>query len=222
LVTTFEAELMGPKLACICQILEQKPLDEQPLLCITILMFVFSVVNAEIQVRLQAPRPTVGAVLPSRVPPPLSHVLEHLVLNRGRYLTDIPRTILALASPANPPPVPDNGGSRPRGGGGGGAPRAPPANPNGDRILIPENNRPLKAAWAARNWEAGLYAVGSPWHDVEAPGNKRRCMRANHPQVKICLPMALRGECYTNCKGYHGVLTDADVQVICTAGGLAV
>ena len=55
LVRTFESELMGPNLARICQILEQKPSDEQPLLCITIVMFIFSVANTEIQVRLQAP-----------------------------------------------------------------------------------------------------------------------------------------------------------------------
>ena len=45
---------------------------------------------------------------------------------------------------------------------------------------------------------------------------------AGNQNQRICLPMALRGICYSNCGGYHGALTPNEVQAVAAAGGYRV
>ena len=70
LVRTYRDEIIL-RMHDIVHSLEQDTLPaERPLLCITIVMFIFRIVNAEIRQLLQRPVPAVGAVLPPRTPLP--------------------------------------------------------------------------------------------------------------------------------------------------------
>ena len=86
----------------------------------------------------------------------------------------------------------------------------------------PEQNANLKAAWAASG-HAQIFRAGSPFHDPAQPRGRREILRlAGNGNQRICLPMALTGVCYSNCGGYHGVLTQAEVTAVAQAGGLQV
>ena len=68
-----------------------------------------------------------------------------------------------------------------------------------------------------------IFGATDPYRDAGAPGNKRVIMRlAGNQNQRICLPMALRGICYSNCGGYHGALTPNEVQAVAAAGGYRV
>ena len=83
-----------------------------------------------------------------------------------------------------------------------------------------EQNTNLKAAW----WVQGisiLYDKGLPLHNDSHP-NKKHIVPPGMMGERICLPMALKGLCYNNCKGKHDVLSPAKVRRVAQVGGFTV
>ena len=155
---------------------------------------------------------------------------------RLRFLTEIPADVLAQA-PSNPPPT---GAGRPSGGGGTGAGRGAPGGGAGGGggaaggaggggagggalntpIVRVNQNQNLKTAWAATG-HTGVYSVGSPFRD-ESQQHNRREVPSDTAGVRICLPMALVGHCYSTCRGKHEALSAAEVRRVAEAGNLQV
>ena len=86
--------------------------------------------------------------------------------------------------------------------------------------LRPNQNTNLKQAWSALG-HTGVFTGNSPFRDATKPGNKM-IIPSDTPDVRICLPLALTGTCYDNCKGKHGPLSEAEVKRVATAGGMTV
>lgn len=147
---------------------------------------------------------------------------EHLRTGRIRYLTTIPEELVriapATANPQGPPSIP-------RGGGGGG-PNTHGNNGGGSgqqnqQVSRPNQNRNLKAAWAGTQ-HASIFGPGAPYHDPNASGRKK-IVQADSPDTRrICLPMALTGRCYANCRGKHEELSEAECRRVAQAGGFQI
>ena len=86
-------------------------------------------------------------------------------------------------------------------------------------------NLKVKRSWTRKKEEVpeinGVYDAPSPFHDPAARGGKR-IVPSDTPNLRICLPMALTGHCYRNCKGKHGVLSATEVQRVAQVGGLTI
>jgi hypothetical protein len=142
-------------------------------------------------------------------------------LQKGRllYLTVVPPDVLRQQEPES---------TRARGGGGvlpgpGVQVSAPGGTSSEDtkvRVERPNQNVNLKNAWAATQ-HAHIYGPQSPFHSLTARQNKM-VIASDRPSVRICLPMALRGQCYDNCTGKHDTLSEAEVRRVAEAGNLTV
>ena len=89
------------------------------------------------------------------------------------------------------------------------------------RLKMPNQNPELKLAWEATGLQ--LYEPASPFHDPSQPQERVKIMRlslGDGESQRICLSMALRGSCYSNCTGYHGPLTQLEVDAVARVGGL--
>jgi hypothetical protein len=143
-------------------------------------------------------------------------------LQKGRllYLTVVPPDVLRQQEPEP---------TRARGGGDSLPPSSRQDSDPGDaaaaeaaktRVEKPNQNVNLRTAWAATQ-HARIYSPQSPFYDPTARQNKK-VIPSDRPSVRICLPMALRGGCYDNCTGKHGVLSEAEVQRVAEAGNLTI
>jgi hypothetical protein len=230
LLCTYKEELIDKMNLIVAHLERDFPeAAEKRAVIVRILIFIFRITNEELHKRLSGPMLLPGAVLPPRTPPPYKEVLEHLQRGRAQQLTDIPpslgqlirpsgHTPTVLPVPALPRTIPTS--SQPQ-------TQAPPrqgSSPSsaGQRTQV-ENlhqNPELKHAWAAIG-QASIFGVGSAFRDETQRGNKRVVMRPSG-QGRICLPMCLRGVCFSNCTGYHGILSPEEVRLVAQAGGLQV
>jgi len=140
--------------------------------------------------------------------------IKNLDRSTGRPMVQDPLAMLPFpALPPTNPPIGhqgQTGGSRGTGGGGQESPRSVVEHPN--------QNPNLKAAWMEKGWAPrSLWEIGSGYCSEVGRTVIPSRQRSNQ---RICLPMALNGKCYSNCKGFHGVLNNAEVQDVATAGGL--
>ena len=83
----------------------------------------------------------------------------------------------------------------------------------------PSQNKNLKDAWAALGMTT-IYGTASPYHDPQGTDQHKEIMSITTPMQRICLPMALVGKSFTNCKGKHDALSTAEVEAVTSAGGL--
>ena len=81
-------------------------------------------------------------------------------------------------------------------------------------------NADLKAAWT-RTGSASIFGAGAPFHDAAARNGKKIVYRPSAPTVRICIPMVVRGKCYSNCIGFHGPLTQAECTLVAQERGFA-
>jgi len=149
--------------------------------------------------------------------PPFYEIRQALVAGRLPWLTTLPPGLLVPAdnpAPAAPPALPRQ--------------QVPPAAPAGSApgvegrraIERPDQNPQLKAAWRASGHQT-VFGEGSPFRDTSQPNN-RKLVDSDTQGKRICLPMALRGVCYDNCRGKHETLSLGEVRRVATAGNLQV
>ena len=75
-----------------------------------------------------------------------------------------------------------------------------------------------------RGLTGGPFSVGLFNDPTQPRGRKivlsdRPSPRNPSQKMRICLPMACTGTCFSNCKGYHGPYNQQEVQRVCDAGG---
>ena len=200
--------------------------------CAMILVVIFRTTHNEFTRLINGPVPLPGQLLPPREPPAYHRIYEAMMLGTIMNLTNLPANVASyqlappaqILPPARPPPRgglpgPTLPGPRPPG------PPAPvvpgpPAPPGGAGRLQVTNltqNADLKAAWTASGHQA-IFGDNAPFHDITSRNNRLvvPCQQVNGQ--RICLSMALRGQCYSNCTGFHGVLTPAEVAAVAQAG----
>lgn len=184
--------------------------------CLRVLIMVFRCFNEAFEGLMNGPIPT--AAVP--IPRPQDHIpfrdVEQCLL-RGNILTQIDLIEQDILRPVpgreTPAPAPASAPAPAAAAGSGG---------RTDTITITNQNRDLKLAWS-NSGHTGIYGVGCPYHDPSSSDqNKRKIImrQSGNTRQRICLPMALKGQCYRNCTGYHGSLTSAEVQSVAAAGGL--
>jgi len=78
----------------------------------------------------------------------------------------------------------------------------------------------LKKAWAATG-KNNVFVSDSPFYDPSSPNNKVVIM-SDTLGMRICLPQCLKGFCYKNCGGKHGLLSTGEVKWVAEKGGLQV
>ncbi|CAB9530383.1 hypothetical protein SEMRO_2856_G338740.1 [Seminavis robusta] len=193
--------------------------------CIRIMVFLFRMFNNAFSSLLRGPRPTAANPIPTpQRNVPFGDVLQHLVLGKIHSLTDIPDTLMQpLALPAAPSSAPAPAPRLTPGPAPAQVPAAalaPAGNPQCQRVDHPNQNIDLKQASTASQHRS-VFGNNGAFADPAAPGGKRIIMRSSgNTDQRICLPMAVHGVCYSNCTGYHGVLTQDEVRAVANAGGL--
>ena len=196
--------------------------------------FVHLVMQQEFSQRLMAPAPAPGTVIPARAPPNFHELYQFLMMGRIMQLTSLPDSLAQACNPGplagavlpgnqpngrhledrQPPPAGDP--DRLRGGGTGGG------NQQRTQVENRHQNPQLKSAWAALG-HSSIFGVGSPFRDETQRNNKKVIMRpGSNSHQRICLAMALKGICYSNCGGFHGCLSAEEVRLVAQAGGLQV
>ena len=181
---------------------------------------------------MSGPVPTAGAAIPARTAPPFHEIIQHARMNREMQLVDVPPNLgqrVGLGpgprqQEGAAPDVAGNGGRpdsrNPPGGGGPDRGNREGGNQQRTQVEARGQNPALKAAWAATG-HSSIFGPGSPYRDESQRNNKRIVMRPGRDQ-RICLAMALRGICYSNCSGYHAALSLEEVRAVAHAGGLQV
>ena len=206
--------------------------DSQRHVCLIILVHVFRTFNHAASNLINGPMPTALNPAPSVQNPNYIDIAQALLSGRIMFLTDLPPALAQVQFsqlPRGPPALPGPPVLPPAGPPAGPPVQPPPVQPapvpgGGQRTRVENLNQnpELKAAWTALGVDSIFGATG-PYRDAGAPGNKRVIMRlAGNQNQRICLPMALRGICYSNCGGYHGALTPNEVQAVAAAGGYRV
>ena len=198
----------------------------------TILMFLYRIFNNWFIQTLAGEVPLVTGTPGQGAPdaaPDFSVILESVVSGKVLQLTTLSPDFYQRPPPAQgaPPPLtrPHPGTRTGTNGAGTGTgttgDTAAGANANNRRaVRLPDQNPNLKAAWQATGIRS-IYGSASPFHDPSA-ANGRRVIPSDTPNMRICLPCCLTGVCYDNCTGFHGTLSDAEVQRVATAGNLVV
>jgi len=211
-------------------------LTQRRLVYATITFFIHLILQQEFGQRLNAPTPLPGQAIPDRPPPPFADIRQFLLYGRMSSLTSLPegltRMITGGLNIGIGPPGPTLGNE-----GGAAANTAPidqrdavPAPRGGGQgdqsqrtqVERPGQNPELKAAWAATG-HPSIFGQGSPFRDETQRGCKCVIIKpGSNPPKRLCLAMALRGICYSNCGGFHGPLTQDEVRLVARKGNLTV
>ena len=202
--------------------------NQEKAVCLIITLWIVRTMRQAYIELLDGPVPTAANPCPIVQEPPYMDVYQALMQGNIMKLQDVPdelvqtrRPVAAPAQPRAPVPAhrPPNGPPPPpapvaQGGAAAGQnPRIPIRNPN--------QNPRLKQAWIRGGDPArSLYQrAGDPFYDAALPpSNKVVVMRlAGDLQQRICLPMACKGVCSSNCGGYHGELTPGEEEAVAAA-----
>ena len=189
------------------------------------MMFVHRITNAHLSSVLSTATLPTAVELNNRQGPAYDHIVDRLAWGTLDFITTLPPDLMSNRSPltgALRAGGGGGGGGGPAGAdGGGGGPPGGPANQQRRRVELRNQNRNLKDAWAALN-HASVFGGNSPFRDENNPPRYRVEVMSDQPPQRICLPMALTGVRYDNCRGKHGPLSAGEVQRVCTAGGFTV
>src|SRR5210317_1312559 len=152
--------------------------------------------------------PPAGGGAPT--PPDYEHIYQRVRRGQVRDITTIPEDLLTPATPPATPAPTQEGGS--------GADR----NTNNQEIRRPNQNRNLKAAWAATQFVGIFRGSNAPYKDPNSSDGKKH-VKCDAPDARdVCLPMALTGKCFALCRKKHDALSDGEVQRVAAAGGFTV
>ena len=170
-------------------------------------------------------RPATTTEEASTVPPPdYGAIARHLQVGTLEYLTTVPPGLLEPQQ--QPSPLTQHqrsgtgSGSSTGGHNSGGGKGGSPSN-SGKKCTVverPNQNVNLKRAWAAKGLTS-VFGPNSPFHDPDTK-DKEKLVNSDQSGVRICIPMAVTGKCYDNCKGKHGPLSAAEEKRVSEAGGL--
>jgi len=204
---------------------------DRVLIWLKIMYFIFIVTNNYLDQLLARQ----ARLRPGMVPPPMpespdySDIEQYLLAGRANLLVELPATVANAMGPARPAPQQQqqqqqrsqqrapaaSDSSTGRG-------NTPAAGGQNTIVTRPNQNQRLRQAWAALG-HSNLYTPGSPFHDSSQPRNRRLVLSDTRGQdgqpLRICLPMALTGKCYSGCQGKHDPLSREEEQRVATAGG---
>ena len=226
LVRSYRQGLVDPLNRIIHQIEQQFPDGpRRNHAFLLIMMFIHRITNAHLSSVLSTATLPTAAELNNRQGPSYDTIIDRLAYGTLDFITTLPPDLLTIQSPLQ---------SASRGGGGGGGGGNPPGNPDGGggppggqanqqrrRVELRNQNRNLKEAWAALN-HASVFGGNSPFRDPSNPPRYRKEVVSDQPPQRVCLPMALTGVCYDNCRGKHGPLSAAEVQRVAACGEFTV
>ena len=199
----------------------------------TVLTYIYRLFNDYNMQLLAGGEPVTLGVPAAGAPvvPPFEDIRQYLGRGRLKLLTEPPPGLFA---PVPPPLNPGglraagmeqgglDGGAIPRGGRGGAAAGGGGAGGADQRRAVerPNQNPGLKRAWE-ESGHTRVFGEGAPYYDASQQNNKAR-IESDTPGLRVCVPMAVRGICYSNCTGKHDELSRAEVQRVAQRGGLHV
>jgi len=221
LVQSYDEHIMQQRTEII-EIIELE--YDKPVQCRTvwviIMAFIHRTFNNYLTQLERHPPPTVaGGPAPGMPTEAASFYDVYDFLSHGRveFLTKIPECMLADRTREDTPQLRPNAGDK----------GTSPTNPGGsdknkmpNKDWQPDQNPNLKKAWAATG-KKNVFGSDSPFYDPSSPNNKIVIM-SDTPGMRICLPQCLKGLCYKNCRGKHGVLSLGEVKRVADKGGLQV
>jgi len=185
---------------------------------VIILAFIHHTFNNYLTQLERHPPPTVASGPATGMPmeaPRFNDVYEFLGHGRIKNLTKIPECLLVDRSREDTPPIrPNSGNKNPSG------PGANDKNKMPNKDCRPDQNPELKKAWLATG-KKNVFSSDSPFYDPTALNSKVLIMSDTHG-MRICLPQCLKGFCYKNCGGKHGLLLMPEVKHVADKGGLKV
>jgi len=241
LYITYEA--LANETDCITSTIVNMCLDERERrgMCLLILTWVWRETDHYLTkiVNFQPPAasPTLVASAVVLVPA-YSDIVTHLRSGRILFLTTLPPALISVRGPTGitgeqvggmamwpprpGPPAPPSPAPPPIAppGSGGATPPPPAGRPRQQAVDLSSQNPRLKAAWAAAGHQ-NLYGDGSPFRDATQPSNRRVVKSLDNPAMSICLPVALRGSCFSGCTRSHDPLSPRDEEHVAQVGGLA-
>lgn len=224
-VRAYITDVVDERSTLIAEISKQYPDKEaRKGVYIKIMTYIFRLMNDYLNKLARNPHPTaIGAPVPGGPagPPAFSKIAARLAEGTIDYLTTIPSELILQAREVDT----SGGGTQGQGGGAGGttAGGGTGGNQGGGNTRAREvrnenQNKRLKNAWTATG-HTSIFGAGSPYRDESRPDGKKLIM-SDRPGVRICLPMALRGICYDNCRGKHGPLSRPEESKVAEAGNL--
>ena len=227
--TTFRDELLGD-IERIVMLIHQNFPDALARTSAQGECFVVRTLHQQLRQLNAGPVPTAADPTPVVITPRYSRLIDALEDGNLDPLIKLPSSLfrdpLQVPRPVPPPAAPIPAGAA------GGAPNPPPANnpPPAPRPAqtrrqpvrqVPEGRPPLnprlKSAWTALG-ENGFFNPGQRYHRPDTPLTRNRCVLRRANGERICIPMALTGQCMSNCTGYHDELTSAEETTVAREG----
>ncbi len=202
-------DVLLPQVDDLARIIRQRSHDDvfRRTMYMTVLLYIWRVTEAFFsQIAVTSPhlRASVHA-------PDYGEIVRAAYIGRLSSLTELPPSLFRIVGPssANPgngsvPPA----ASRPRA-----APAAttPPASNAGQNASVnnPGLNPRLRSAWQALNAPSVCRAPGDRYYDASETGDRMRKKVLGDDGNPLCLPHALTGMCYANCRrsARHNALT---------------
>ena len=225
--TTAFREQLHDKMDDIEMLIVRDYADQEKMVCLIITLWIVRTMRHALIELMDGPVPTADTPRPVTHSPPYGEVYAALVQGNILRLQDVPSSLVEQQClvPA-PAPAPAPAIVQPRGQ----PPPGPPPGPRGEApainnqrapVRLPNQNPRLKQAWI-RGGDANrsIYSrPGDPFYDANRPpSHKVVIMRlSGNTQQRICLPMACKGVCTSNCTGSHAELTPAEEEAVARA-----
>ena len=200
-------EDLVPQLRALCGTIKQTiEVTQEPTIYLLIMVTIWRYTNAYWR-SLTNP-----LNVPANVPlPDYAKIIEAAGTGTLVFLTTLPKSLVSSSGgPPSPtsviPPVapPPTGGNRGQGG----------AEPE----LQPHQNPRLRTAWTKLNAGSIYRKPGDRFYDAKATDNRNRKKVVGDDGSQICLPMALTGRCYKNCRnGKHTPLSPSEEEKVAKA-----